>query len=139
MCHRRALLIDLEPRVLNQVNNEMPGLFNQARAPSPHGRPHAHARHMHLHAARRRRHCHRHRHRRLPTSRDGIPYAARRLRLRLVDHRRLCWLQENIYRHPEGGGAGNNWAMGYDMAQSVQEDILEMIDREVRRGAKARG
>lgn len=62
----RALLIDLEPRVLNQVNNEMPGLFNQ----------------------------------------------------------------ENIYRHPEGGGAGNNWAMGYDMAQSVQEDILEMIDRE---------
>ena len=46
-------------------------------------------------------------------------------------HRRLCWLQENIYRHPEGGGAGNNWAMGYDMAQSVQEDILEMIDREV--------
>jgi len=62
----RALLIDLEPRVLNQVNNEMPGLFNQ----------------------------------------------------------------ENIYRHPEGGGAGNNWAMGYDMAQSVQEEILEMIDRE---------
>ena len=54
-------------------------------------------------------------------------------------HRRLCWLQENIYRHPEGGGAGNNWAMGYDMAQSVQEDILEMIDREVRLGAKARG
>ena len=48
-------------------------------------------------------------------------------------HRRLCWLQENIYRHPEGGGAGNNWAMGYDMAQSVQEDILEMIDREVAR------
>ena len=45
-------------------------------------------------------------------------------------HRRLCRCQENIYRHPEGGGAGNNWAMGYDMAQSVQEEILEMIDRE---------
>ena len=43
MCHRRALLIDLEPRVLNQVNNDMPGLFNQARAPSPHAR----ACHMH--------------------------------------------------------------------------------------------
>ena len=42
----------------------------------------------------------------------------------------LARLQENIYQHPEGGGAGNNWAMGYDMAQSVQEEILEMIDRE---------
>ena len=31
--------------------------------------------------------------------------------------------QENIYRHPEGGGAGNNWAMGYDMAQSVQDGL----------------
>ena len=50
MCHRRALLIDLEPRVLNQVNNDMPGLFNQARAPSPLGPPTRtcmpHARHM---------------------------------------------------------------------------------------------
>ena len=107
----------------------MPGLFNQARAPSPHRpptctcTPHAPARGT---APPR--------HRRLSTSRDVIPYAARRLRLRFVEHRRLCWLQENIYRHPEGGGAGNNWAMGYDMAQSVQEDILEMIDREVRLG-----
>ena len=32
--------------------------------------------------------------------------------------------------HPEGGGAGNNWANGYDIAQSVQEEILEMMDRE---------
>ncbi len=38
--------------------------------------------------------------------------------------------QENIYEHPEGGGAGNNWAMGYTIGSTVQEEILEMIDRE---------
>lgn len=37
---------------------------------------------------------------------------------------------ENIYQHPEGGGAGNNWANGYDIGQQVQEEIMEMIDRE---------
>jgi len=62
----RALLIDLEPRVLNHVKNSMPRLYNQ----------------------------------------------------------------ENIYQHPEGGGAGNNWACGYSIGSTVQEEILEMIDRE---------
>lgn len=38
--------------------------------------------------------------------------------------------QENIYRHPDGGGAGNNWANGYDIGGQVQEEILDMIDRE---------
>jgi tubulin gamma len=38
--------------------------------------------------------------------------------------------QENIYRHPEGGGAGNNWANGYDIGGQVVEDIMDMIDRE---------
>jgi len=38
--------------------------------------------------------------------------------------------QENIFSHPEGGGAGNNWAAGYTIGGSVQEEILEMIDRE---------
>lgn len=37
---------------------------------------------------------------------------------------------ENIYMHPEGGGAGNNWAVGYSTAESVAEEVLEMIDRE---------
>ena len=40
--------------------------------------------------------------------------------------------RENIYRHPEGGGAGNNWACGYSIGATVQEEILEMIDREAR-------
>jgi len=38
--------------------------------------------------------------------------------------------QENIYQHPEGGGAGNNWANGYDIGGQVQEEIMDMIDRE---------
>jgi len=62
----RALLIDLEPRVLSHVQQELPRLFNQ----------------------------------------------------------------ENIYQHPEGGGAGNNWANGYDIGGQVQEEIMDMIDRE---------
>ena len=62
----RALLIDLEPRVLSHVQAELPRLFNQ----------------------------------------------------------------ENIYQHPEGGGAGNNWANGYDIGGQVCEEIMDMIDRE---------
>lgn len=37
---------------------------------------------------------------------------------------------ENTYIHPEGGGAGNNWAHGYDIAQHVHETIFDMIRRE---------
>jgi tubulin gamma len=37
---------------------------------------------------------------------------------------------ENIYISKEGGGAGNNWAVGYNEAEKVQDEVLEMIDRE---------
>lgn len=37
---------------------------------------------------------------------------------------------ENVYIGEQGGGAGNNWGHGYQKAQSVQEDLIEMIDRE---------
>ena len=37
---------------------------------------------------------------------------------------------ENIYVHKEGTGAGNNWAAGYAMGDSVQDEVLDMIDRE---------
>lgn len=62
----RALLLDLEPRVLTNVNSELPKLFNP----------------------------------------------------------------ENIFISKDGGGAGNNWAVGYESAEKVHEEIMEMIDRE---------
>ncbi|GAQ89238.1 Gamma tubulin [Klebsormidium nitens] len=37
---------------------------------------------------------------------------------------------ENMYIAQHGGGAGNNWASGYQQGQEVHEEILEMIDRE---------
>ena len=37
---------------------------------------------------------------------------------------------ENIYVSEEGGGAGNNWAVGWEKAEKVSEDIVDMIDRE---------
>lgn len=37
---------------------------------------------------------------------------------------------ENIFIAEHGGGAGNNWASGFTQAESVQEDLLDMIDRE---------
>ena len=37
---------------------------------------------------------------------------------------------ENFLISKEGGGAGNNWAVGYSQAEKVQEEIFEMIDRE---------
>lgn len=30
----------------------------------------------------------------------------------------------------DGGGAGNNWAVGYSHAEKCQEELIEMIDRE---------
>lgn len=38
---------------------------------------------------------------------------------------------ENVFLSDHGGGAGNNWASGYHQGEGVQEDILDMIDREV--------
>ncbi|KAL2913696.1 gamma-tubulin [Polyrhizophydium stewartii] len=37
---------------------------------------------------------------------------------------------ENVLVSKDGGGAGNNWASGYDQAGKTHEDIIEMIDRE---------
>ena len=32
--------------------------------------------------------------------------------------------------HKDGSGAGNNWAAGYSMGEQVNEDVMDMIDRE---------
>ncbi|KAH7132346.1 Tubulin/FtsZ, GTPase domain-containing protein [Dendryphion nanum] len=37
---------------------------------------------------------------------------------------------ENFYIHKDGTGAGNNWGMGYSMGESVQDEVMDMIDRE---------
>ncbi len=50
--------------------------------------------------------------------------------IRQSSHRDL-FNPESIFIHPEGGGAGNLWASGYDIGEQYIEDILEMIDREV--------
>ncbi|GAW78997.1 tubulin gamma chain [Plasmodium gonderi] len=38
---------------------------------------------------------------------------------------------ENMYISKEGGGAGNNWGCGYSQGHKVEEEIIDMIDREV--------
>lgn len=30
----------------------------------------------------------------------------------------------------DGGGAGNNWANGYDSGSKIHDDVMDMIDRE---------
>ncbi len=37
---------------------------------------------------------------------------------------------ENVFVSKDGGGAGNNWGCGYSSALKVQEDVMDMIDRE---------
>ncbi|KZW04439.1 gamma tubulin [Exidia glandulosa HHB12029] len=37
---------------------------------------------------------------------------------------------ENIFLSKDGGGAGNNWAMGYSTGERIYEDLMEMIERE---------
>jgi tubulin gamma len=37
---------------------------------------------------------------------------------------------ENIFVSKEGGGAGNVWATGYSQAEKVEEEIMDMIERE---------
>lgn len=37
---------------------------------------------------------------------------------------------ENIFVSPTGGGAGNNWASGYQQGVEKEEELLEMIERE---------
>lgn len=38
---------------------------------------------------------------------------------------------ENFFVSPDGSGAANNWGAGYAAGDSVQEEIFDMIDREV--------
>merc|ERR1712216_773590 len=45
------------------------------------------------------------------------------------EHRNL-YNAENFFVSSHGGGAGNNWASGYAQAEAVQEEIMDMIDRE---------
>ena len=37
---------------------------------------------------------------------------------------------ENVYVLKEGSGAGNNWAAGYARGGEIEEEVLDMIDRE---------
>ena len=37
---------------------------------------------------------------------------------------------ENIFISKEGGGAGNCWATGYANAEHVEDEIMDMIERE---------
>ncbi|XP_031376588.1 tubulin gamma-1 chain isoform X1 [Punica granatum] len=43
---------------------------------------------------------------------------------------RNLYNHENIFVADHGGGAGNNWASGYHQGKGVEEDIMDMIDRE---------
>jgi tubulin gamma len=37
---------------------------------------------------------------------------------------------ENVYLSKDGGGAGNNWENGFSHGEKLQEEILDIIDRE---------
>jgi tubulin gamma len=43
---------------------------------------------------------------------------------------RQLYNPENIWVSPEGGGAGNNWASGFEQGEKFAEELIEMIDRE---------
>nr|AAY17321.1 gamma tubulin [Naegleria gruberi] len=44
-------------------------------------------------------------------------------------HRNL-FNPENIYMPGDGGGAGNNWANGFQLAEKYHEKLMDIIDRE---------
>jgi len=46
---------------------------------------------------------------------------------------------ENVFIHPEGGGAGNNWAHGYELGGEVQENLFDIIEREAENGDSLEG
>jgi len=37
---------------------------------------------------------------------------------------------DNVFQSPNGGGAGNNWANGYNQSNELVEAIFEILDRE---------
>eukprot|EP01048_Picozoa_sp_COSAG05_P010440 COSAG05_NODE_919_length_6591_cov_81.831793_5_plen_473_part_00 len=48
----------------------------------------------------------------------------------LTGDSRNLYNPENVFMSLDGGGAGNNWASGYQQANDKEEEIMEMIDRE---------
>lgn len=38
--------------------------------------------------------------------------------------------QENVFLSKHGGGAGNNWASGFSQGEKVQEEVFDILDRE---------
>lgn len=38
---------------------------------------------------------------------------------------------ENFFVGSQGSGAANNWATGYSAGDTVQDEVFDMIDREV--------
>lgn len=36
----------------------------------------------------------------------------------------------NVFHSPTGGGAGNNWAIGYNQSPQVIDDISDILDHE---------
>ncbi|VDK49679.1 unnamed protein product [Anisakis simplex] len=43
---------------------------------------------------------------------------------------RSLYNSENIFKAPQGGGAGNNWACGYGQGRETHEMLFEMLERE---------
>ncbi len=47
---------------------------------------------------------------------------------------RKLYNPENCFVAPGGGGAGNNWALGYNQGEQKEEELMDMIDREAEGG-----
>lgn len=43
---------------------------------------------------------------------------------------RTLYNPENVFVSPTGGGAGNNWASGYRQGKEVEEELMDMLERE---------
>jgi hypothetical protein len=67
--------------------------------------------------------------RRLLSTPTPLPTTTHHTAHRHSTHKHL-YNPENFFVHPDGGGAGNNWARGYDLAEGVAEDVLDMVERE---------
>ena len=94
----RALLFDLEPRVIN----------GSATIPPPQTQPAT---------------C--------PCAECGrvFSHSEASCRIQSGDFKNL-YNPENFWMSPDGGGAGNNWASGYQQANDKEEELMEMVDRE---------
>ena len=49
-----------------------------------------------------------------------------------IKHSSYCNLYnpENFFIYKEGGGAGNNWAQGYERGKATEEEVMDIVDRE---------